>query len=103
MENPRSKMYYFEKLMQFSQGNNVLDDAASNIDCFLWRNTCVSSTELTGIFGAKRDHLILKCLSERKHCIQKLTQNSQRINVLNAPTSTTDGFLGEIHMFLPFH
>jgi hypothetical protein len=27
-------------------GNNVLDAAASNIDGFLWRDTCVSSNQL---------------------------------------------------------
>ena len=35
MENPRSKTYSFEKLTQFSQENNVLDAAASNIDLLL--------------------------------------------------------------------
>jgi hypothetical protein len=36
---------------------------------------------------------ILKYLSCRKHCIQKLTQHSQGINVVEAPASNTDGFL----------
>ena len=44
---------------------------------------------------------ILKYLSCRKHCIKKLTQYSQGINVLDAPASDTDGFLSEIHVFLP--
>jgi hypothetical protein len=34
------------KLTQFSNGNNVQDAAASNIDAFLWRDTCVCSTQL---------------------------------------------------------
>jgi hypothetical protein len=34
------------KLTQFSQGNNVLDAAASNIDGILSRDTCVSLTQL---------------------------------------------------------
>jgi hypothetical protein len=33
----------FQKLPQFSQGNNVLDAPASNTDGFLLRDTCVSS------------------------------------------------------------
>jgi hypothetical protein len=44
---------------------------------------------------------ILKYLSCRKHCIQKLTQYSQGINVLDAPATNADGFLFEIHVFLP--
>jgi hypothetical protein len=39
-------MHFFQKLTQFSQRNNVLDAAATNIDGFLWRDTCVSSTQL---------------------------------------------------------
>jgi hypothetical protein len=31
----------FQKVAQLSQGNNVLEDAASNIDGFLQRDTCV--------------------------------------------------------------
>jgi hypothetical protein len=33
-------------LTQCTQGNNVLDAATSNIGGFLWRDTCVSSTQL---------------------------------------------------------
>jgi hypothetical protein len=32
--------------MQFSQGNNVIDAAASDLDGFLWRDTWDSSTQL---------------------------------------------------------
>jgi hypothetical protein len=53
------------------------------------------------IFGAKRDNLHLKYLSCRKHCIQKLTQYSKGINILDDPASNIDGFLWEIHVFLP--
>jgi hypothetical protein len=31
---------------QFSQGNNVLDAPASDTNGFLWRDTCVFSTQL---------------------------------------------------------
>jgi hypothetical protein len=37
------RQYSFQKLSQFSQGNNVLDAPPSNIDGFLARNTCDSS------------------------------------------------------------
>jgi hypothetical protein len=36
-----SRQYYFQRLTQFSQGNNVLDAPLSNVDGFLLRDTCV--------------------------------------------------------------
>jgi hypothetical protein len=51
--------YYFQKLPQLSQVINVLDAAASNIHGFLWRDTCVSSTQI-GLFGANRPFLNLE-------------------------------------------
>jgi hypothetical protein len=36
----------FQKETQFSQGNNVVHAAASNTDCFLLRDLCVSLTYL---------------------------------------------------------
>jgi hypothetical protein len=38
--------YYFQKLTQFSEGNNVLNTASSKVDGFLWGDTCVSTTQL---------------------------------------------------------
>jgi hypothetical protein len=40
------RKYSFQKLTETSQGNNVLDVPASMTDVFLWRATCVSSTQL---------------------------------------------------------
>jgi hypothetical protein len=40
------RKYSSQKLTQVSQGNNVSDAAASNIDGFLWRDAYVSSTQL---------------------------------------------------------
>jgi hypothetical protein len=40
------RQYSFQKLTQFSQGNNVLDAPHSNVGGFLSRNICVSSTQL---------------------------------------------------------
>jgi hypothetical protein len=39
-----SRKYFFQNLTQFSQGINVLDAPAYNIDGFLYRDTYVSST-----------------------------------------------------------
>jgi hypothetical protein len=40
------RKYSFQKLTQFFQGINVLDAPASNIDDFLYADTCDSSTKL---------------------------------------------------------
>jgi hypothetical protein len=40
------RQYFFLKVTQFSQGNNDLDTPASNLDGFLWRDICVSLTQL---------------------------------------------------------
>jgi hypothetical protein len=40
------RKYSCQKQTQFLHGNNVLHAAGSNIDGFLWRDACVSSTEL---------------------------------------------------------
>jgi hypothetical protein len=45
--------YSFQKLSQFSKGNNVLDAEDYNIGDFLSRETCVSSTYLNRPFGTK--------------------------------------------------
>jgi hypothetical protein len=45
-----SREYSFQKMTQFLQGNNVLNAAASNLDPFLWRDTCVSPTQLNSTF-----------------------------------------------------
>jgi hypothetical protein len=49
--------YSFQKLTQLSQGNNVQDVAASNIDGFLWRDTSLSSTKLNRPFWNKMSFL----------------------------------------------
>ena len=36
-----STQYSLQNLKRFSQRNNMVDAAASNIDAFLWRNSCV--------------------------------------------------------------
>jgi hypothetical protein len=45
---------FFPKITQFSQGNNVLDAAASNINDLLWRGTWVFQVRGIGLFGKNR-------------------------------------------------
>jgi hypothetical protein len=46
LKNLSCREYSFQKLTQFSQGNNVLDAPAFIKDGFLCRDTCVSSTQM---------------------------------------------------------
>jgi hypothetical protein len=48
------RKYSFHKLTQFSQGNKGQDAAASNKDDYLWRDTCVSLTQLNMPIWNKR-------------------------------------------------
>jgi hypothetical protein len=40
------RKYFFQNLTIFTQVNNMVDATASNSNGFLWRDTCVSSTQL---------------------------------------------------------
>jgi hypothetical protein len=42
-EYPHRRKYSIEKLIQLPQGNKVVEAPDSNIDGFLWSDTCVSS------------------------------------------------------------
>jgi hypothetical protein len=46
LKNLSCRKYSFQKLCQFSQGNNVLDAPASNTSGFITRDTYVSSPQL---------------------------------------------------------
>jgi hypothetical protein len=92
LETMICRKYSFEKFPQFSQGNNVLDAEASNIDDFLWRDSCVSSIQLIGLFGTKQPIYTLKHISCRKFSFQKLTLFTQGNNLLDVPASNTVEF-----------
>jgi hypothetical protein len=48
LENLMVRQHSFQKLTQILQGNKVLDSPVSNLDGFLSRDICVSSTQLSG-------------------------------------------------------
>jgi hypothetical protein len=50
------EVLFFEILPPFSQGNNGLDAAGSYIDAILWRDICVSSTQLKRPIKDKMSH-----------------------------------------------
>jgi hypothetical protein len=53
MKTMTHRKYFLQILTQFSQGNNVLDAAGSNVDSFSGRDTCVASSHLKGIIWRK--------------------------------------------------
>jgi hypothetical protein len=55
-----SRQYSFQNQNQFSQGNKMLDVANSNIDGFLWRDSCVLQFSLIGLLGANTAHVQLE-------------------------------------------
>jgi hypothetical protein len=72
----------------------VLDNRASNLDGFLSRDSCVSSTQLHRPIWKKSEHFItLKILMGQEYCAQKPTQLSQGYNVLDTPPSDVDSFV----------
>jgi hypothetical protein len=82
-----------QKLTQFSQGNNVLDAAHSNIHGFLFRDTCVSSPSKLAYLGQNEPFDTLKTIICRNYSFPKLTQFLQGNNARDAPDSNTDVFL----------
>jgi hypothetical protein len=53
MKHISCRKYSFQKLTPFSQGNNVQDGSVSNTHGFLWRDTCVSASQLNRPFWNK--------------------------------------------------
>jgi hypothetical protein len=87
------RQYSLQKLTQFSLANNMLDGLACNLEGFLSRDTCVSSTHLNSLFGANSMFLPLENHDEQAGFISKNTQFSQGNNMLNAPPSNIDALL----------
>jgi hypothetical protein len=64
------------------------------MDDMLWRDSCVSSTQLKKHIWNKQSLVHLeKYLSCRKYSIAKLSQFSEANSALDAPASNIDGFL----------
>jgi hypothetical protein len=94
LEKSKCRKYSFQKLTEFSQGNQVLDAPASNTDNILPRDTCVSSTQMkrpiwTNISLAQ-PLIYLTC---KKYSLEKLTQFSQGNDLMDAPHCNIDAFL----------
>jgi hypothetical protein len=68
---------FLTKTNSVLQGNNVPVAPASNINGFLWRDTCVASTQLNRPLEQSEPFTTLKYISCSKYSFQKLTQFSQ--------------------------
>jgi hypothetical protein len=71
----------------------VLSAASSNLDSFLWRDTCVSSTQLNRVHGVNTAYSHLETLLLQDVFLTKLTQSSEENNVLGTPAVNMCGFV----------
>jgi hypothetical protein len=85
--------YFFQKLTEFTLGNNVLDAPASNTDGFVWRDTCVPSKKQKRPIWRNRAHLRLDPPNLQELFLEKLPKFPLDNNAVDAPASYTDGFL----------
>jgi hypothetical protein len=100
LETPNLQKVIFQKLTQFSQGNNLLNAPASNTDGFLLRDTCVSSTYCIGLLKKKMTFLRLENSDLQEVFHSKTNSITQGNNVVNAVTSNIQVVFGELHVFL---
>jgi hypothetical protein len=84
------RKYSFQKLNQFSQGNNVLDAPASTTNVLL-RDIFFNLTDRSVCNKKAFFHLAISDLQEV--FFQKLTQFSQGNNVMDVPAVNRDGVL----------
>jgi len=84
------------------QWNNVLGAPVSNIDGFLWRDECVSSTLLNRPIWSKMSlSAVWQLRLAGSISIKKLTQFSQGKQWASFAASNIHGFrFGEMHVFL---
>jgi hypothetical protein len=87
-----SRKYSFQKLTEFSQGNNVVNVAASTMHGFIWKDRCVSSTQLNSSIWNKRTYVYSEFRKLQEVFLWKASSLLTGKNVLDAPASNTDGF-----------
>jgi hypothetical protein len=93
--------YSFQKLTEFSQGNNVVNAAPANINGFLWGDTCVSSNQLSRPIWSKIFFLHLENADLQDVFLSK-TNSPVTWKQYTVSCSFQHGwcFFGEIHVFL---
>jgi hypothetical protein len=85
--------HFFQKLTEFTLGNNVLDAPASNTDGFVWRDTCVPSNKQNRPIWRNKAYLHLDTPNLQELFLEKLSKFSLDNNAVDAPASYTHSFL----------
>jgi hypothetical protein len=84
---------FLSKTNSILPGKEYARCSCSNIDAFLVRDTCVSSTQLNRPICNNRGYLHLENPSLQEVFLSKVIQFSQGYNGVDASASNTDGFL----------
>jgi hypothetical protein len=92
LKNKSFRKYSFQKLPEISRGGPVLDPPDYYMDGFLWRDTGVFQIISICIFGTNRAYLYCEKPSCSTYSF-KNCQLSQGNDVLDAPASSTNGFI----------
>ena len=100
LQNNGLQELFLSQPAQFSEEYNVLD--ASFLPCMVVFGELHAFPPLKwiGLFGAKSAYLQFESPNFHEVVLSKLTQLSQRNNVLLASASTQMDFLREVHVFL---
>jgi hypothetical protein len=94
------RKYSFQNINWFSQGNNMVDDAASNVIVLFAEIYVFLQHDWIGLLGGKRLYLHIATPKLLKVFLWKVTEFSQGKNVLDAAASNIDGLFGDTHLFL---
>jgi hypothetical protein len=100
LENYDLQEVFISNTNSISQGNNVLDTPASNIDGFLYRDHVFLQLSEQAYLEQNETFSTFKTMIFSKYSFQKLTQFSQENKVLPAAATNIDGNFGGIHVFL---
>jgi hypothetical protein len=98
----RARQYSFQKLTEFSLGNNVLDTPAFNTDCMFQNLQVFLHYIQIGYVSLSEWVSHLKMLTDSNYTFHRLTQISKGNNVLDTPASNIDVFFQDILVFLQF-
>jgi hypothetical protein len=99
-ETPSLQKYSFENVNRFSQGNNMLGVAASNIVYLFSEISVFLQQGWIGLFGGKILYIHLESPKLQKVFLWKVIEFSQGNNVLAAASSKIDGYLESFMCFL---
>jgi hypothetical protein len=92
--------YFFQKLTPFSQRINAIDDPYCYTDSFLWRYTCISSTQPNRLICANRAYIHLENCHLWKYLLQTLFNSALETIFSMLLLLTEMVVFGEMRVFL---